>query len=164
MQQISSAVVIWLYFSLSFSPISSPSFSPLVLFTPFPRFYLLIHVPPMLLSPILLSRFSLPYFSSMSPQFCNPIFSLPWTSFPKFLSKISLLKFIISVSASQMFGPLFSLPWIPLQQFLSQKSLPEWGWFYVFSPQRSMRNLPIFKHRAVVLSAFPTYFYMSAAQ
>ena len=39
-----------LYFSLSFSPISSPIFSPLFLFTPFPSFYNLIHVSPMLLS------------------------------------------------------------------------------------------------------------------
>ena len=31
---------VWLYFSLSFSPISSPSFSPLVIFTPFLLFIL----------------------------------------------------------------------------------------------------------------------------
>ena len=39
-----------LYFSLSFSPISSPSFFPLFLFTPFPSFCSLIHVSPMLIS------------------------------------------------------------------------------------------------------------------
>ena len=79
----------WLYFSLSFSPISSPTFSPLVLFTPFPTFYPLIHVSPMLLSP----HFSVPFLS------------------PLFLFNVS------PNLESHIFSPLNCIPQISLQYF-----------------------------------------------
>ena len=66
-----------LYFSLSFSPISSPICSPLFHFTPIPSSYPLLYVSPIYLYLIYLSPFSLTYLSSMYRQFCNPAFSLP---------------------------------------------------------------------------------------
>ena len=66
----------WLYFSLSFSPISSPSFSPLLLFTPFPTF-LSSHT---CLSHVTLPHLTVPFFSplflfNVSPILLSHIFS-----------------------------------------------------------------------------------------
>ena len=97
-----------LYFSLSFSPISSPSFSPLVLFTPFLLFILsCMSLPcysPTFICPLSLFLFSLyclpnfviPYFLSLrfhSPNF-SPIFPYLNSSFPSLPPKCLFLNFL----------------------------------------------------------------------
>ena len=169
-----------LYFSLSFSPISFPIFSLLFNFNMIPCSHPLLYISPIYLSLIKLSPFSLPYMSSMSPLFCNPI--IPWTSLLQFLYQISLPEIILPVPFSRKkinffspwnFTPAISVPDISLLHFLSRHFIPRNLFLiyddFTFNPQPptfyQRENCPMFfLHEALVLSAFPTYFYKSAAQ
>ena len=138
-------------------------------------------------SPICLSRKPLPYLHlpflpplfvfNVSP-FCNPPLNFtPTISIPDFSSWNYPPCFFLpkenNFFSPWNFTPAISVPDISLLHFLSRHFIPRNLFLiyddFTFNPQPptfyQRENCPMFfLHEALVLSAFPTYFYKSAAQ